>query len=245
MLDFTWVDFISLLIFVHVLEETEVERDLGIYLNNRLNWDNQISHMKANAYGELSKLKRTFRHWNVMSFRILYCTYVRPKLEYCSSVWNPYNIENIEAIEMVQKNATKMIPQIRSMHYEDRLKAVGITTLFDRRLRGDLIQFYKIQNGLNLVSWIEPIKERPALKAFGPASSLRGSNHAIERQIVRNCEPRHWFLCNRFAPYWNALPAWVVNSITTNSFKNNLDKFLKMNKNFFTAHTSTIADGSR
>ena len=64
---------------------------------------------------------------------------------------------------MVQRNATKMVPQIRSMHYEDRLTAIGITTLFGRRLRGDLIQFYKVQNGLNLVNWIEPIKKRPTL----------------------------------------------------------------------------------
>ncbi len=74
---------------LHILEESDVERDIGIHLSNRLNWDNQTNIMKASAYAELSKLKRNFQFWNVKTFKTLYCTYIRPKLEYCSSVWNP------------------------------------------------------------------------------------------------------------------------------------------------------------
>ena len=107
---------------------------------------------------------------------MLYCTLkVRPKLEYCASVWNPYNTEDIETIELVQKNATKIIPQIRSMHYEDRLSAIGITSLIDRRMRGDLIQFYKIHNDIKVVNWVNPTTKRSALESTGPASAVRGA----------------------------------------------------------------------
>jgi len=72
---FTMTDQLGI---VHDLKETEVERDLGIMINNKLRWADQISHAKSKAYSILGTLKRTFVCWNSYSFRILYTTYVRP-----------------------------------------------------------------------------------------------------------------------------------------------------------------------
>ena len=41
-----------------------------------------------------------------------------------------------------------MIPELRELRYEDRLKEMGLPTLQDRRKRGDLITLYKIVNGI-------------------------------------------------------------------------------------------------
>ena len=35
---------------VHILEETRVERDLGVYFNNKLSWPSQINNVKTKAY---------------------------------------------------------------------------------------------------------------------------------------------------------------------------------------------------
>lgn len=228
----------------HILEETTLERDLGVHLNNRLSWTDHISIIKASAYAELGKLKRTFFNWTIANFKVLYCTYVRPKLEFCASVWSPYNDDDVAAIEAVQRNATKLVPQIRTMPYASRLEAIGIMSLRDRRLRGDLIQYFKIANKINSVNWVNPNRMRPALSAEGPAGSVRGASHAIQRQIMKQCEPRDQFFSNRVVPFWNALPGDVIRSNSTNNFKNNLDKFIKSNSTFFTSILSTIADRS-
>ena len=44
-----------------------------------------------------------------------------------------------------------MLPELRELTYEDRLKEMGLPTLQDRRERGDLITLYKIVNGMK--SW--------------------------------------------------------------------------------------------
>ena len=77
----------------------------------------------------------------------LYQTIVRPHLEYCIQAWRPYRKKDIDMLERVQRRATKMIPKLRNISYEMRLKECGLTTLETRRLRGDQIEVFKILNG--------------------------------------------------------------------------------------------------
>jgi len=72
---------------------------------------------------------------------------VRSYLDYCCSVWTPYSKGDIEALEKVQRRATKMLPALKSLPYKGRLKACNISTLHYRRIRGDMIETYKILTG--------------------------------------------------------------------------------------------------
>ena len=72
---------------------------------------------------------------------------VRPHLEYCIQAWRPYRKKDIDMLERVQRRATKMIPKLRNISYEMRLKECGLTTPETRRLRGDQIEVFKILNG--------------------------------------------------------------------------------------------------
>ena len=58
----------------------------------------------------------------------------------------PYLRKDIDMREKIQR-ATKLIPGLRDLSYEERLKECGLTTLEARRLRGDQIEVFKILNG--------------------------------------------------------------------------------------------------
>ena len=51
---------------------------------------------------------------------------------------------DIETIEKVQKRATKLVISLKKLPYKERLLQLNLHTLKYRRLRGDMIEVYKI-----------------------------------------------------------------------------------------------------
>ena len=72
---------------------------------------------------------------------------VRSHLEFSGSVWSPYTINQIQTLEKVQKGATKLIRSSKTLPYKERLIHLRLPTLKFRRLRGDMIEVFKILNG--------------------------------------------------------------------------------------------------
>jgi len=69
--------------------------------------------------------------------------YVRPMLEFSSTVWIPMIKHNICNVESVQKRFTKRLVRLSKISYNRRLEMLNIESLEERRLRSDLIMCYK------------------------------------------------------------------------------------------------------
>jgi hypothetical protein len=82
----------------------------------------------------------------------LYTTYVRPILEYAAPAWSPYLVKHKMKQEKVQRYATRLVPELRGMSYEERLREMHLTTLEDRRVRGDMIITYTTLRGIDRVN---------------------------------------------------------------------------------------------
>ena len=126
------------------LHETNEERDLGIIITNDLKLAVQCQKAAAKAFSMLGVINRHFVNLDPEGFLILYKTYVRPHMEFAVQAWAPYLIKDIHCLERVQRRATKLVTAIRDKPYEERLKVLGLTTMEERRRRGDLIQVYKM-----------------------------------------------------------------------------------------------------
>jgi ribonuclease P/MRP protein subunit RPP40 len=206
------------------IETSSVEKDVGIYISDDLKWSKQVRSAACKANNILSVIDKTFTYKDKNLIRMLYCTYVRPHLEFAIQAWCPYFMKDIDELEKIQHRATKLKPELRHLDYRERLKALNLTTLEIRRLRGDLIQVFKIMKGFEVVE-LSSLSIIDSLEAVGPASATRGHKMRIKAETVSNYLPRKNFFSNRVVFAWNRLPNKVIESTTINQFKNNLDAF--------------------
>ena len=127
----------------NVIKSSDTERDLGVLVSNTMKFSEQVNSAVCKANATLGMIKRNISCKNKNIITRLYKALVRPKLEYCVQAWCPYLRKEIDKIERVQHRATKMIEECKGLSYEERLKETGLTTLTDRRLRGDMIEVLK------------------------------------------------------------------------------------------------------
>ena len=103
------------------LKFCDTERDLGIIMLADLKVGSQCNQACLKANRMLGLIKRSFVTKSPDVLLNLYKTIVRPHLEYCVSAWSPHYQKDKKILEQVQHRFTRMIPDLRSQHYEGRL----------------------------------------------------------------------------------------------------------------------------
>ena len=202
------------------LKTIQEEKDLGVYLRSDLKPSAQCIQSAAKARRIIGMIRRNFRKLNKRDFLLLYKAYIRPHLEYCVQAWSPHLVKDIEVLEKVQQTATKLVPELRKYDYQERLNRLNITTLQQRRIRGDLIEVFKIMTGK------ERIKREQFFQLATNDHGLRGNSMKITKERAR-LDIRKYSFSQRVVNDWNRLPQKVVDSTSINSFKNALDQHWK------------------
>jgi hypothetical protein len=218
-----------------------IEKDIGVVIDEELSFDKHICKKVSKANSIFAALRRTFRSLNADIFLPLYKTLVRTHLDYASTVWAPYKKKYIDKIESVQKRATKQIPGFNNLSYPERLKKLKLPTIAYRRIRGDMIETYKIINE----------KYDPEVSSFlkllsnsGNRFSRRNNSNKLVQQRFKTSLRKNSFTV-RVAKVWNKLPDQVMNAPSTNALKKRLDKYWENEELYYSDYRAEISGGNR
>ena len=91
--------------------------------------------------------RRSFTTLNKNNFVPLNKALFRNHLDYATPIWSPYKQKYKDAIENVQRRATKQLPGMKDIPYQERLERLKLPTLAYRRTCGDMIEVYKQLQG--------------------------------------------------------------------------------------------------
>ena len=119
--------------------------------------------------------------------------------------------KDIDLLEGVHRRATKMILGYKHYCYEDRLALCQLSTLEGRRLRGDLIQAFK------LLKCLDQINYKNFFVLDVPRARLEIRLHNLSHRVV-NC--------------WINLPFEIVECQSINNVKYKRSMFLSTRHDF-------------
>ena len=201
-----------------ILSKTVKEKDLGVTMNANMKVSEQCIIAASKGNQILGMIRQNISYKEKSLIVPLYKAIVRPHLEYCIQAWNPHLRKYIDMREKIQRRATKLIPGLRDLRYEERLKQCGLTTLETRRLRGDQIEVFKILNGYENIdsNIVFEIKQ---------SKITRGHSFTLLKKQSR-LDVRKFSFSQRTINIWNKLSTECVHANSVNMFKNKIDKYL-------------------
>ena len=194
--------------------EAESVRDLGVEIDHSFKFSRQahIACKKANKI--LGMILRNLTAKTTDTILPLYRGLVRPHLEYAIQFWQPFLKKDIIQLEKVQWRVTRCVQNLRLYDYTARLKMLNLFPLEKRRTRGDLIETFKVLNGIDKIS--------SSIFQLNIDTGTRGHNFKLKKANCRT-DMRKNFFSNRVINEWNSLPHFVVNCSSVAQFKKKLD----------------------
>ncbi|KAF2357471.1 Reverse transcriptase domain [Trinorchestia longiramus] len=134
------------------IEIVQQQRNLGVIVTENLKHNKQVEKNVKNSSRIHGFIARNFEYKSKNVILPLYKELVQPHLEYTVQLWFPTLRKDVNKMEKIQRKATKMIPELRSLSYESRLQRLELISLEQRRLRGQLTETFGNLNCLNNVT---------------------------------------------------------------------------------------------
>ena len=104
--------------------------------------------------------------------------------------------KNEDLIENILRSASKMLPWLSNLTYEERPAKIEIPSMKYRRMHGDMIIVYRLQNGY------EPLLEH--LFEVDNNSITRGHNFKLKKSPFKTTIHQHFFI-KHVVNNWNSL----------------------------------------
>jgi len=174
----------------HSLRRSTDARYLGVNITPSLSWNTHIKNIVGKASQTLGFVSRTLYACPSHIKMIAYKSLVRPKLEYASTIWDPYTKKNIDKLESVQRRAARVCKGDfrRTSSVSGMLKSLNWPSLKNRRHKSKLLMFYKIQHNIVDIT-IPPQTLQPAIRHplhfIEPHSSIQTYQHSYFPSTIR------------------------------------------------------------
>ena len=126
------------------LTPTDCLRDLGLQVTNDLSWSTHIQSILKKGRSMSAWVLSVFRARDRLTMVTLYKSLVRSTIEYCCPIWHPSKISDIEDLEEIQRDFTRIINGCQQLSYWKRLKKLNLMSLQRRRERFIILNMWKI-----------------------------------------------------------------------------------------------------
>ena len=197
-------------------------RDLGVMFSSDLSWSDHIDYVTAKCYKVIGLLRRAFSSsLPVLIKKQLYLLLVRSHLSYCSVLWRPHLLKDVEKLENIQRRATKYILNDYASDYKSRLISLNLLPLSMVLELNDIVFFLRsLQSPSDSFDILQFV-------SFSSTCTRSSSGFKLKHTPSTTNYGRHFYFV-RLPHLWNALPT-PDTSLSTNVL-------IQRIKSFFWSH---------
>jgi hypothetical protein len=203
----------SYIIKGHEIPSSDCVKDLGIYVDSNLKFDQHVSRIVSKAYSRIACLLHGFISRDSNLLKKAYVTFIRPMLEYGANVWCPGQLKYIDTIERVQRYFTKRIKCLSTLTYTERLCRLDLESLELRRIKSDLMVYFKVIHNLTPFDPCDVFK----VNINDCNVELRSRRQLVLPKVNNSNTSNNFFI--RRINMWNSLPDSIRNADSITTFK--------------------------
>ena len=197
------------------IEEVNTHKHLGVYLSQRLDWQNHVEYITDKVSTRLNLLRSLKFTLDRNSLQKIYFTFIRTVLEYADVAWDNCTQQQSDELEKIQLEAARIDTGTTKLISINKLyKEVGWLKLSERRNLHKLYLFFKMQNGQTPLYLSNILPSRT-----GDVSSYALRNVDNYQQVTARTQTYG----NSFLPStisaWNSLPSSAKTADSLTSFK--------------------------
>ncbi len=206
------------------LSETDGHPYLGVFISNKLTWNQHVKEITSKANRTLGFIRRNLHSCPRKTKEAAYMTLVRPLIEYSSAVWDPHTQILQNQIEKIQNRAARFVFNDYTSRspgcVSSMLQSLNWESLQNRRTTRRLAIFQQSRLGhlsLPIGKYLQP-----------PQRQSRHHHCNAYQQLATNKDCfKHSYLPKTIID-WNKLPEQITLIEETKSFKQAVTNHLKL-----------------
>ena len=205
----------------NVIDPSDSVKDLGVIMSNDCSFTLHIDEVISKVNKMVSWALRNFKCRSKLFILTIWKVILLPHLDYCSQLWSPLKVMDINRLELVQKCFLKKMNCYDNVSYWDMLKDLGLYSMQRRRERYRIVYLWSVLECL-----VPNPKPNQIVGKFHPRHG-----RTCHVPLIR-CNENQKTLCSSFsvrsAQLFNSLPREIrdLSNCSKDKFKNCLDKFL-------------------
>ena len=91
------------------VKATKSVKQLGVYIDENLSFDEHISHLCIKAARQLNCLQRIAKYLNQNTKKIVFNSFILSNFNYCPLVWHICSIKNAQKVGKIQERGLRII----------------------------------------------------------------------------------------------------------------------------------------
>ena len=127
---------------------SEKEKILGVYFDNKLNFEHHLCKLCKRASQKLHALVRVSIFMSCWQKKLIMNAFITSQFGYCTLIWMCYNRNTLRQVNRIHERAMQIVMD-NNLTFEDLLKKSGSVSIHNRNLQQLAVEIYKALNNLS------------------------------------------------------------------------------------------------